>query len=178
LQPADIRGWPPSQPFSLNLSAPFIPQFFSQQLDSILPYASLVIGNESEAVAYAEAHSYGTSDLKAIAEKLAASPSELQGARTVIITHGSEPTIVVEGGRTREIETAKIASEDIVDTNGAGDAFAGGVVGALILGKSIEEAVKVGQKLGGMCIGQVGPCLKFREFSCRPHTRTLAAACR
>ncbi len=58
-------------------------------------------------------------------------------------------------------ETPKINPADIVDTNGAGDAFAGGVVGALVLGKSIDEAINVGHKLGGMCIGQVGPILKF-----------------
>lgn len=156
---------PPPQPFSLNLSAPFIPQFFTQQLDSIIPYASLVIGNESEAVAYAEAHKLGTTDLSAIAEAIANSPSELSKPRTVVITHGSEPTILVEGGnKARTIATKQIPASDIVDTNGAGDAFAGGVVGALILGKSIDEAVQIGQKLGGMCIGQDGPKLKFREL--------------
>jgi len=35
------------------------------------------------------------------------------------------------------------------------------VIAALILGKSMEEAVDVGHRLGGMCIGQVGPVLKF-----------------
>ncbi|PWN45679.1 Ribokinase-like protein [Ceraceosorus guamensis] len=149
-------------PFSLNLSAPFIPQFFTQQLDSIIPYASLVIGNESEAVAYAEAHKLGTTDLSAIAEAIANSPSEISKPRTVVITHGSEPTILVEGGnKPRTIPTKQIPASEIVDTNGAGDAFAGGVVGALILGKSIDEAVQIGQKLGGMCIGQDGPRLKF-----------------
>ena len=56
---------------------------------------------------------------------------------------------------------ADVKDEDIVDTNGAGDAFAGGVLGALLLGKKIDQAIEVGQKLGRMCIGQVGPILKF-----------------
>jgi adenosine kinase len=42
-----------------------------------------------------------------------------------------------------------------VDTNGAGDMFAGGFVGALILGKSTDEAVKIGHRTGAMCVGQV-----------------------
>lgn len=39
----------------LNLAAPFITQIFKDQLDQILPYADFVIGNESEALAWAAA---------------------------------------------------------------------------------------------------------------------------
>lgn len=41
---------------ALNLSAPFIVQFFKVQLEELLPYADIVIGNESEAGAYATAN--------------------------------------------------------------------------------------------------------------------------
>lgn len=41
----------------MNLSAPFIAQFFKAQVDEILPFVDILIGNESEAEAYAEAHS-------------------------------------------------------------------------------------------------------------------------
>lgn len=37
-----------------------------------------------------------------------------------------------------------IAKEQIVDTNGAGDAFVGGFLGQLVLGRSIEECVRAG----------------------------------
>lgn len=149
------------QPFAVNLSAPFIPQFFKDQVDQILPYSEIVFGNEAEAEAYAESHNLGTKDLEKIAQAIADSPSEISRPRTVIITHGAEPTIlaVAGGSSPKTFPTPKI--EDIVDTNGAGDAFAGGVLGALIAGKGIEESINVGQKLGGMCIGQNGPILKF-----------------
>ena len=45
--------------------------------------------------------------------------------------------------------------EEIVDTNGAGDAFAGGFIGAFVLGKSIDECVEAGHKLGAMCVKNV-----------------------
>lgn len=45
--------------------------------------------------------------------------------------------------------------DQIVDTNGAGDMFAGGFIAALSLGKSLPEAVDVGHQLGAMCITQV-----------------------
>ena len=153
-------------PFSLNLSAPFIPQFFKDQLDSILPYASLVIGNESEAEAYAESHNLGTKDLAKVAQSIADFDSQLSSPRTVIITHGANETIMTTSkGSPKMFAVNKVNPNDIVDTNGAGDAFAGGVLGALVLGKSIDEAIDAGHKLGAMCIGQVGPCLKFRELA-------------
>lgn len=167
--PLPIRAFSPPrgtlwQPFSINLSAPFIPQFFKDQLDSVLPYTSLVIGNESEAEAYAESHNLGTKDLKEIAQAIAKFTSQLSTPRTVVITHGAKETIVVQGtaGQPKTYAVNKVNPSDIVDTNGAGDAFAGGLLGALILGKSIDDAVEVGHKLGAICIGQSGPTLKFR----------------
>lgn len=45
----------------LNLSAPFIPQFFKVQLEEVLPHVDVLIGNESEAAAYAEGAGMGVS---------------------------------------------------------------------------------------------------------------------
>ena len=42
--------------FSINLSAPFLIQFFGDQLSSVILYADIVFGNESEAEAYGAAH--------------------------------------------------------------------------------------------------------------------------
>lgn len=45
----------------MNLSAPFIAQFFKSQVDEILPYIDVLIGNEAEAAAFAESHELGVS---------------------------------------------------------------------------------------------------------------------
>ena len=45
----------------LNLSAPFIPQFFKVQLEEVLPHVDILIGNESEFGAYAEGAGMGVS---------------------------------------------------------------------------------------------------------------------
>lgn len=37
------------KPVVLNLSAPFIPQFFKDALVKVLPYVTIVVANESEA---------------------------------------------------------------------------------------------------------------------------------
>ncbi|CEP63866.1 adenosine kinase LALA0_S09e04258g [Lachancea lanzarotensis] len=144
-----------NKPFVLNLSAPFIPQFFKSALEQVLPYTTYVIANESEAASYAE--SFGleakSDDLAAIAQHIVGSSTK----RTVIFTHGLEPTVVVspQGVHTRAVKP--LANEKIVDTNGAGDAFAAGFVAALAQGKDIDRAVDVGQWLAALSIQEIGP---------------------
>lgn len=42
----------------MNLSAPFIPEFFHSHVDQILPYVDVLMGNESEAIAFAKSHGW------------------------------------------------------------------------------------------------------------------------
>jgi len=149
------------QTFVLNISAPFIAQFFSAQLKEILPYTDIVIGNESEAEAYATANGLpDAKDLSAIAKSIALLPkANSQRGRIVVFTQGAKETVLV----TADQPDAKIfpvnALEDdqIVDTNGAGDAFAGGFLGAIVAGKDLEASVLAGHALARACVQQVGP---------------------
>lgn len=114
------------QPFILNLSAPFIAQFFKDPLDEVLPYVDILIGNETEAVAFAESHNIDSKDVKKIAEIIANGPKKnTQRPRTVVFTQGTDPTIAVtaqEGGEAdvKEVPVHAIGEEKINDTNGAG----------------------------------------------------------
>jgi len=133
--------------FCLNLSAPFICQFFKDPLNEVLEYADIVVGNETEADAYAENNfekgSY--TDRKDIAKKIAALPYKGKGkSRVVIITQGCDPCILVENGEVSEHPVTKLSSDQIVDTNGAGDAFVGGFLAQLAKGKSTKEAIQCG----------------------------------
>lgn len=132
-------------------------------MDSTSPYWDYLFGNESEALAYAESHNLMTTSIPEIAKHIALLPKANDSRqRTVVITQGPDPTIVAIAQRdgTVDIEeypTASIPGDEIVDTNGAGDAFAGGFMGKLILGGSVEECVKVGQWLAGLCLRCNGP---------------------
>lgn len=144
----------------MNLSAPFIPQFFKVQVDEILPFVDIVLGNDSEASAWAGANGLAnTEDIPAIAKAIAELPkANAARPRIVVITRGHLSTFVVrsdEPDRPREYPINALTDDQIVDTNGAGDAFAGGFMGALVLGKDIDDAVEVGHKLGAMCVQQV-----------------------
>lgn len=59
--------------FSLNLSAPFLIDFFSDQMAATMPFCDIVFANESEAAAYGKKKGYGE-DLPTIGLKLAAQP--------------------------------------------------------------------------------------------------------
>ncbi|KAF8131527.1 Ribokinase-like protein [Boletus edulis] len=151
--------------FVLNLSAPFILTYFHSQLEQVLPYTDIIIGNESEAQEYAKAIlKSDTTDIAEIAKGIAKYRKDNARPRVVVITQGPQSTIVVEGANpdvAKVYPVTPIASELIVDTNGAGDAFAGGFLGAYVGGKSIEESVEAGHKMGTMCVQLVGPQYKW-----------------
>lgn len=125
-----------------------------------MPYVDVFIGNESEAEAWATTHSYpNPKDLPGIAKSIALLPKANQNRpRTVIITQGALHTVVVTADKSDEpkiFEVDPLKEDQIVDTNGAGDAFAGGFLGALVAGKSLDESVLAGHKLARACVQQV-----------------------
>jgi len=131
----------PHKIFLMNLSAPFIVNFFSDKFEAVLPHVDYVFGNEDEFGALGEKFSWGT-DLTEIALRLAAQPKHNEHRkRTVIVTHGSEKTLVIHDGKVKEYFPVKVPPSSIVDTNGAGDSFAGGFLAAIALGKSVDEAI-------------------------------------
>jgi adenosine kinase len=88
--------------------------------------------------------------------------------RVVIFTQGADSTIVVssdEPDQPKTFPVEKLTDDQIVDTNGAGDAFAGGVLAALVAGKDLSEAVLAGHALARASISQV--CVLSRhQFIC------------
>ena len=111
--------------FSFSVSAPFIPQFFKDQLDQTAPYWDYIMMNETEAGAWASGH--GLEAEKENVKKIARTMAELpkvnkQRKRVVIITQGTEETVVAVQGeeKLREYPVRPVKKEEIVDTNGAG----------------------------------------------------------
>lgn len=131
--------------FAFNLSAPFLPQFFLEPMLKVLPYANLVFGNEDEADIFAQVNNFGTKDRKEIAKKISEMPLEGHKSRIVVITQGADNVILVdESGEVSEIPITKVENDQIVDTNGAGDAFVGGFLAQLAKKQPLAECVKCG----------------------------------
>ncbi|SSD62049.1 probable Adenosine kinase [Saccharomycodes ludwigii] len=151
------------KPFVLNLSAPFIPQFFKSALTKVLPYATILIANETEAASYAE--SYGLTcektDLVAIAKEIIG----VDPKKTVIFTHGLEPTVVVTSTTSSTVPVHPLDPSKIADTNGAGDAFAGGFMAGLAEGKPLKTCIDLGQWLAKLSIQEVGASYPKEKFT-------------
>ena len=68
-----------------------MPPFYSRNFFSqVLAYSTILFGNETEAVAFAETNKYHTKDIKTIAQKIAEIPLEGGAKRMVIITQGEQ----------------------------------------------------------------------------------------
>ncbi|EFO19408.1 hypothetical protein LOAG_09086 [Loa loa] len=145
--------------FATNLAAPFILKDFRNEFLEILPYVDILFGNEREGRAFADANNYNTHDLQQICVKIAAFPKvNEKRQRIVILTQGPDPTFVYQNGSNAvaEYPVIKLKHEEIVDTNGAGDAFVGGFLSQYIQKKSIAESVKCGHYAAAAIIRQEG----------------------
>lgn len=143
--------------FIMNISAPFVPQFFKKQVEAVLPYWDVVFGNETEAEAFAESFQFETSDLEEIALKISQMPKVTSGSRMVVITHGSKPTIVAYENKVSTFPVMPIDPESIVDSNGAGDAFCSGFIAQLIRRKPLEDCIRVGNYAANVVLKRLGP---------------------
>lgn len=133
------------KPLLMNLSAPFLSQFYKDPLMDALKYVDIVFGNELEAEAFAKEFNFGTTDLKEIALKLCDLPKVGEKRKRVaVITHGANPVILACDGKIQEFPVPPISRENIVDTNGAGDAFSGGFLAQYVQGKPFGTCIRCG----------------------------------
>lgn len=104
---------------AINLSAPFIVDFFGDQLATALEYADFVFGNESEAAAYGKKNELGE-DLGKVALAICdLAKKNASRPRVVVITQGSKSTLVASQGKVTEYAIDPLPKEKLVDTNGA-----------------------------------------------------------
>jgi adenosine kinase len=112
--------------FILSISAPFIAQFFKDPLAETAPYWDYIIGNETEAAAWAESQGLATTSISEIATALAKLPKKnTQRQRIAIVTQGTDPTVVAIAKENGEVEVKEypvhpINPSQINDTTGAG----------------------------------------------------------
>ncbi|KAB5538962.1 hypothetical protein DKX38_016495 [Salix brachista] len=143
--------------FMMNLSAPFICEFFKDVQENALPYMDYVFGNETEARTFARVRGWETENVEEIALKISQS-HKASGAhkRITVITQGADPVVVAEDGKVKLFPVILLPKEKLVDTNGAGDAFVGGFLSQLVQEKPIEDCVKAGCYAANVIIQRSG----------------------
>ena len=171
---------------AMNLSAPFIVDFFGDQLAEALPFVDILFGNESEAAAFGRKQGWAAApappeneggggadadvNVQDIALRASALPKQGGRSRMVVFTQGSEQTIVAQDGKVQLFDVTPLAADKLVDTNGAGDAFVGGFLSRLVLGRGVDECVAAGHHAARVVIQHSG-C----TFPAEPNLEELEA---
>lgn len=132
-----------SKIFAMNLSAPFVVEFFKGPMMEAMPFCDLIFGNESEAETFAKVHGLKENTAEAVATHLAALPKTSGRSRMAVITQGPGDTVICVDGVVSKYTTPAVTN--IVDVNGAGDAFVGGFLAGLAKGVDTAECVKMAQ---------------------------------
>ncbi|XP_071377426.1 adenosine kinase isoform X2 [Centroberyx affinis] len=143
--------------FGLNLSAPFICQFFKDNLMQVMPYVDILFSNETEAAAFGKEQGFETEDLQEIAKETQALPKvNKKRKRVIVFTQGKDGTIMAHGDKVETFPVLEIDPKNIVDTNGAGDAFVGGFLSELVQDKALDQCVKAGHYAANVIIRRAG----------------------
>ncbi|CDW73100.1 adenosine kinase [Stylonychia lemnae] len=150
-----------NKPLGFNLSATFLIQFNTEQLNTVLEYADYTFCNEDEAKVYAEVNKVEYATFKDVAVAISKSKKvNTARPRVSIITQGKEPVIVAVSKdgevEVKEYEVTVLKAEQVIDTNGAGDSFVGGFLSQIVQGKDLETAVKAGIWLSSQVIQRSG----------------------
>jgi ribokinase len=106
---------------------------------TLLDDVDVLVVNETEALALCEK---ATTDVLDAAHRLASGSSG-----SVVVTRGALGALYVHRG---EVGQQRAASIDVVDTVGAGDAFAGALVAALDRGEEFATAIREGVAAGSL----------------------------
>ena len=76
------------------------------------------------------------------------------GTSTVVCTRGAQGAVVVTA--TDELHVPAQPVEDVVDTNGAGDAFFSGFLVATLTGATVQQAAEAGHRQAAACLRSPG----------------------
>jgi sugar/nucleoside kinase (ribokinase family) len=136
---------------AVSLSDPFVVAVFGDALRQVIGGGvDLIFCNKDEAMAFT-----GTESLEAAAESLK------QVTKTFAITDGANGAITFDG---HTMNQSKGVEAKAIDTNGAGDMFAGAFLYAITSGKRYAWAADLANDCAARVVAQFGPRLEASEF--------------
>lgn len=135
---------------AMTFSDPSMVKYFSSQMEEVIGASvDLLFCNEQEAIIYT-----GTTDLHDACEKLKGV------SRHFAITLGANGALIYDGDTFIKIEPYKVKA---LDTNGAGDMFAGAFLFGITHGHSYAEAGKLASLASSRIVSQFGPRLEPQQ---------------
>ncbi|XP_006887573.1 PREDICTED: adenosine kinase isoform X3 [Elephantulus edwardii] len=111
----------------------------------------------AEAATFAREQGFETENIKEIARKTQALPKvNSKRPRIVIFTQGREETVMATENGVTTFAVLDQDQKEIVDTNGAGDAFVGGFLSQLVSDKPLTECIRAGHYAASVIIRRAG----------------------
>lgn len=136
---------------ALSFSDPGMVEFFRDGIAEIIgDRVDLVFCNEDEALGWAQSDS-----LDVAVEKIK------EVARTFVITRGADGALTFDGAEIAEIPPHRV---EAVDTNGAGDMFAGAFLYAITRGEDFPTAGRFASLAAGKVVANYGPRLPAADY--------------
>lgn len=136
---------------ALSLSNDGIVHGFRDRFEEILTYGiDFVFGNRDEALAITGAENIGDA-IEALKEK----------DFTTVITDGPDGSLIITGENVIKNNGLEVKA---VDTNGAGDMFAGAFMHAMLRGKELSECGSFANLAASKIVQTFGPRLKKEEY--------------
>lgn len=137
---------------ALSLSDPAIVEYFHQGLSEMIGTGvDLLFCNQAEALAFTK-----TSNIEAASEKL----SDM--CNSFAITLGAKGALLFDGDKQMLVSAPPTHA---VDTNGAGDMFAGAFLAALKRNSDFKHAGEFACKAAAKVVSQFGPRLKPEQYA-------------
>lgn len=126
-------------------------------LIELLELSDLVFANEPEALGLA-----GVERIDDAVEWL------LERIPQVVVTLGADGCLVAGRGRAR-VEVPAVPVDDVVDTTGAGDSFAGGYLFGVLDGRDVESCARLGSLAASEVVSHIGarPQVSLKELAAR-----------
>ena len=84
-----------------------------------------------------------------------------QFAKTFVVTDGKNGSVIFDG---KSVLKTEAFHAQAIDTNGAGDMFAGAFLYAIVLGKTYGFAAKLANFSAAKVVERFGPRLEAQEF--------------
>jgi sugar/nucleoside kinase (ribokinase family) len=139
-------------PVALSFSDPGMVAHFRDGLEEMVGNGvDLVFANDAEALGWT-----GADDLDAAVAALRGT------AKRFAITRGSQGALLFDGERTHAVDAHPV---DAVDSNGAGDMFAGAFLYALTRGEDFPTAGRFASLAAGTVVSQWGPRLPRDRYA-------------
>jgi len=136
---------------SLSLSDPFVVEIFAQNIAKVIgDGVDLLFCNQDEALSYTQ-----SPDLESAIEGLKGI------AKRFVITQGANGATAFDG---KNVISAKAVNTEAVDTNGAGDMFAGAFLYAITSGRDYSWALAFANTAAARVVSQFGPRISSVEY--------------